>query len=141
MDARQYLNQARVISAKLTAKREEIEEIESLLLQGVSFEEKSGSVSPTNKNERIVFKLIELKDELNHQLVDLISKQTAIMETIDRLNTATEITVLHKRYIQFKPFRTIAEELNYSARQVYRIHDDAVIHVQNILNDVTQCHN
>ena len=140
MDARQYLNQARVISAKLQAKRDEIEEIESLLLQGVSFEEKSGSVSPSNKNERIVFKLIELKDELNHQLVDLISKQTEIMETIDRLNTATEITVLHKRYIQFKPFRTIADELNYSARQVYRIHDDAVIHVQNILNDVTQCH-
>lgn len=141
MDARNYLNQARVINAKLKAKQDEIEEITSLTLQGVSYEEKSGTIAPSNKNERIIFRLIELKDELNNQLLDLVEKQVEIMETIDKLDTGVEIAILHKRYLQFKTFRTIADELNYSSRQVYRIHDEAVSHIQQILNDVVECHN
>lgn len=137
MDARSYLNQARVIDAKIQAKRDEITKIESLLLQGVSFEEKVGT-SSGNKNERIIFHLMELKDELNRQLMELVDKQVEIMETIDKLQSGPEIAILHKRYLQFKTFQVIADEVGYSTRQVYRIHDDAVLHIQQF---VIECHN
>ena len=140
-DARWYLNQARIMSAKAKAKQEEIEKIESLLLQGVSFGEKLGSGTNLNKNEHIIFRLIELKDQLNWQLEELIEKQVEIMGMIDRLSSAEEISILHKRYLQSKKFVVIADEMSYSRQQVYRIHDQAVADIQKLLNDVTQCYN
>lgn len=140
-DARWYLNQARIMSAKAKAKQEEIEKIESLLLQGVSFGEKLGSGNDLNKNEHIIFRLIELKDQLNWQLEELIEKQVEIMGMIDRLSSAEEISILHKRYLQSKKFVVIADEMSYSRQQVYRIHDQAVADIQKLLNDVTQCYN
>lgn len=138
-DARWYLNQARIMSAKAKAKQEEIEKIESLLLQGVSFGEKLGSGNNLNKNEHIIFRLIELKDQLNWQLEELIEKQVEIMGMIDRLSSAEEISILHKRYLQSKKFVVIADEMNYSERQVYRVHDQAVADIQKLLNDVIEC--
>lgn len=138
-DARWYLNQARIMSAKAKAKQEEIEKIESLLLQGVSFGEKLGSGNNLNKNEHIIFRLIELKDQLNWQLEELIEKQVEIMGMIDKLSSAEEISILHKRYLQSKKFVVIADEMNYSERQVYRVHDQAVADIQKLLNDVIEC--
>ena len=139
IEARWYLNQARIMSAKAKAKQEEIEKIESLLLQGVSFEEKLGSGNNLNKNEHIIYRLIELKDQLNYQLAELVEKQVEIMGMIDRLSSAEEISILHKRYLQSKKFIVIADEMNYSERQVYRVHDQAVADIQKLLNDVIEC--
>lgn len=118
--------------------REELTKIESLLLQGVSFEEKLGS-GDNNKNERVIFRLLELKDKLIDQLNDFINSIADITQTINKLEDANEITVLHKRYIQFKTFSVIAEEMSYSTRQTYRIHDQGVIDIQKII-DVIECH-
>lgn len=118
--------------------REELTKVEGLLLQGVSFEEKLGS-GDNNKNERVIFRLLELKDKLMFQLDEFISSITEIAETIDKLEDGNEITVLHKRYIQFKTFAQIADEMNYSTRQTYRIHDNAVADVQRLLNDGIEC--
>lgn len=138
MEARSYLNQAYVLQRKMENTREELTKVEGLLLQGVSFEEKLGS-GDNNKNERVIFRLLELKDKLMFQLDEFISSITEIAETIDKLEDGNEITVLHKRYIQFKTFAQIAEEMNYSTRQTYRIHDNAVADVQRLLNDVIEC--
>ena len=100
--------------------REELTKVEGLLLQGVSFEEKLGS-GDNNKNERVIFRLLELKDKLVFQLDEFISSITEIAETINQLEDGNEITVLHKRYIQFKTF------------------DNAVADVQRLLNDVIEC--
>lgn len=138
MEARSYLNQAYILQRKMENTREELTKVEGLLLQGVSFEEKLGS-GDNNKNERVIFRLLELKDKLMFQLDEFISSITEIAETINQLEDGNEITVLHKRYIQFKTFAQIAEEMNYSTRQTYRIHDNAVADVQRLLNDVIEC--
>lgn len=138
MEARSYLNQAYILQRKMENTREELTKVEGLLLQGVSFEEKLGS-GDNNKNERVIFRLLELKDKLMFQLDEFISSITEIAETINQLDDGNEITVLHKRYIQFKTFAQIAEEMNYSTRQTYRIHDNAVADVQRLLNDVIEC--
>lgn len=138
MEARSYLNQAYVLQRKMENTREELTKVEGLLLQGVSFEEKLGS-GDNNKNERVIFRLLELKDKLMFQLDEFISSITEIAETINQLEDGNEITVLHKRYIQFKTFAQIAEEMNYSTRQTYRIHDNAIADVQRLLNDVIEC--
>lgn len=138
MEARSYLNQAYILQRKMENTREELTKVEGLLLQGVSFEEKLGS-GDNNKNERVIFRLLELKDKLMFQLDEFISSITEIAETINQLEDGNEITVLHKRYIQFKTFAQIADEMNYSTRQTYRIHDNAVADVQRLLNDVIEC--
>lgn len=134
MNAREYLGQAWAIQKRIDTTRDELEKVESLLLQGVSFEEKLGS-GDNNKNERVIFKILDLQEKLTHQLEDFIDALTEITHTINQLDDANEVTVLYKRYIAFEKFSVIADEMNYSLRQTYRIHDQAVLSVQVIINN------
>lgn len=134
MNAREYLGQAWTIQKRIDTTRDELEKVESLLLQGVSFEEKLGS-GDNNKNERVIFKILDLQEKLTHQLEDFIDALTEITHTINQIDDANEVTVLYKRYIAFEKFSVIADEMNYSLRQTYRIHDQAVLSVQVIINN------
>ena len=133
MDAKEYLNQARILNNKYRAKQDEITSIEALLLQAVSYG-KDGTMShDNNKNERIILKLMELQDDLNKQLLELMDKKAEIFKTIDKVEDPNELSLLHKRYAQFKGWNQISIELGYSEAQVFRIHSCAIRSVEEIL--------
>lgn len=50
--------------------------------------------------------------------------------------TPNEYDVLHRRYIRYMTWGQIAKDLNYSKRQVYRIHKKGL----KMTHNVTQCH-
>lgn len=134
MNAKEYLNQARVINARIQARKDEITRLEAMLLRGISYEGEVGSSTPnSNGNEQIIFKIVELKGLLNHQLLELVDKQTEILATIDRLTEANEIVVLSKRYLQMKAWTTICNEMGYSDARVYQIHKSALDHIDELL--------
>jgi len=135
VNAKEYLNQARVINARIQARKDEITRLEAMLLRGISYEGDVGSSTPnSNGNEQIIFKIVELKGLLNHQLLELVEKQTEILATIDRLTEANEIVVLSKRYLQMKAWTTICNEMGYSDARVYQIHKSALDHIDELLN-------
>lgn len=135
MNAKEYLNQARLLNIKYRAKQDEEEAIEALLLQAVSYG-KDGTMShDNNKNEKIILKLMQIQDEVNQQLMELMDKQQEIIDTIDKVPDAIELAVLHKRYAQFKGWSQIAIELDYSLAQIYRVHANALESVEKILKD------
>lgn len=135
MTAKEYLNQARLLNTKYRAKQDEVTAIEALLLQAVNYGNETHTVGNNNKNEKIILKLMELQDELNRQLLELMDKQEEITKTIDKVQNAVELAVLHKRYAQFKGWSQIAIELDYSPAQIYRVHASALESVDKILKD------
>lgn len=50
-----------------------------------------------------------------------------------------ERAVITGRYVRGLRWDTLARELNYSTRQVQRIHGNALLHLAQV-NDVAQCH-
>lgn len=139
MDAKEYLNQARAINARIEARKEEITKLEAMLLRGISYEG-DGSTKQHNPkgNEQIIFKIVELKGMLSHQLMELVSTQSEILATIDKLTEANEITVLSKRYLQMKPWSIIQREMGYSEARIYQIHKMALSHVDDLLNIIVK---
>lgn len=137
MDAKEYLNQARIINARITARKEEISRLEAMLLRGISYEG-DGSIKTSNPkgNEQIIFKIVELKGLLNHQLMELVDMQAQILATIDRLAEANEIILLSKRYLQMKPWSIIQREMGYSEARVYQIHKEALNHIDDLLKTI-----
>ena len=133
MDAKEYLNQARILNTKYKAKQEEITAIEALLLQAVSYSNEPHTIGNNNKNEKIILRLMELQDDLNKQLLELMDKQREIIETINMVEDPIELTVLQKRYAQFKGWSQISIELGYSEAQIFRIHSCALKSVNVIL--------
>lgn len=137
MNAKEYLNQARVINARIQTRKDEITRLEAMLLKGISYEEKSGRATPnTNGSEQVIYKIIEQKGLLNHQLLELVDTQAQILAIIDKLEEANEIVILSKRYIQLKSWQVICDEMGYSDARVYQIHKCALDHVDNLLNTI-----
>ena len=102
MDAKEYLNQARILNNKYRAKQDEITCIEALLLQAVSYG-KDGTMShDNNKNERIILKLMELQDDMNKQLLELMDKKAEIIKTIDKgVDIESGPSCHHKSFMSF----------------------------------------
>ena len=67
-----------------------------------------------------------------------IAKLTAIKEeifaAIYKVENSTYRTLLIKRYIQFKTWETIAEEMHYDRRNITRMHNKTLRIMQKIIN-------
>ena len=71
----------------------------------------------------------ELEGEILTEYAHLIEKQKEIKKAIRQVPNDTQRMVLEKRYLVGLPFFCIAQEMNYSERQVLRLHTDGLEHV------------
>ena len=60
----------------------------------------------------------------------LVELKADIMKTISRVPDARERVVLELRYLAFKDWASIADALGLHVRQVYRLHDEALRHIE-----------
>lgn len=69
----------------------------------------------------IVAELIRLQDRYQANLAQLIAAQNRVENLIDRLDPL-ERSLMRSRYIKGQTWEEVCVELNYSWRQVHRIH-------------------
>ena len=84
---------------------------------------------PTGGGERTdILTLITKIEDSQIELIQKQSKLVDIMEsienTIDRLEDSTERIILRSRYLECKKWEQICVELNYSWRQIHRLHSN-----------------
>lgn len=92
----------------------------------------SGTVS--RKVEDAVIKLIALAEETDRLVDQYIDCKQKVIKELEKL-PEREYAVLHKRYILYKTWEQIAEELSYSTVQIWRISKNGL----KILEDVIEC--
>ena len=80
-------------------------------------EEGADILTLTTKIEDSQIKLIQKQSKL----VDIME---SIEHTIDGLEDSTERLILRSRYLQCKKWEEICVELNYSWRQIHRLHSN-----------------
>ena len=135
-EARKYLNRARIVSALINEKEIEIVKLQAMIEGGaISFESDGSTKSSVDngRNERMIIQLTMLKDELEEQQKNSLELKSEIMATIDKLENANYISVLYGRYIHFKSFYEISEDMNYSVDWVKTLHRNALNEVEEIL--------
>lgn len=68
----------------------------------------------------------EIELEIRSKRKECIYKKLEIERCILDMEDGVECDVLHKRYIEFKPWEQICVEINYSWMQTHRIHSRAL---------------
>lgn len=135
MDPREYLQQIRNINLKIQLIYDEISEIKALLgVQAINYE-RAGTLSSSSgdKVARLVLKLIDKQNELLEQYVKLQEKKAEIRETVYQLDDSKQIELLIRRYFNFQRWEQIADSMNYSRRQITRLHGEALNNIGKII--------
>lgn len=133
MTAKEYLQQIRKIDLLIQNKLEQAQELRSKLeVKGINFES-DGSTSATRnvtKMNELIVSVVTLEEEINQQIDLLINKKREVMELVDSLDNADEISLLYKRYFNYMSWEEIAVDMKFSYKHIHRIHGNALKSIQ-----------
>lgn len=77
--------------------------------------------------------IIELDANIDRKIDQLVGIKTEIVDGIAQIDDARYRTLLTARYVSYKTWEQIAVELNYSWRQVHRLHGQALQEMERII--------
>ena len=147
MTAKEYLQQAYFLDRKaemLLAKAQRLRE--SLYGRGAGLHTVRVKSSPHGTLEAAIAQVEEYERQADKTIVELVGKRIEIEKTIAAVADDAQREVLERRYLMYQPWETcfdkrtgqkvigIDEAMHYSARQIYRIHGEALLSV-----DVSEC--
>lgn len=129
MTTKQYLNQIARINRMINNKLAEIYQLKTMVcsISVSANEDKVQSSSDKDKLGSSVAKIVDLENEINKAIDVYVDKKERIVSQIDSIKDIMEYQVLFSRYIEYKTFEQIAEDNNYSVRQILRIHGNALV--------------
>lgn len=136
MDAIDYLKQARILQRAFDAKVKVLEEKHHSLFLGVNVGDSVRvQTSPSlDGNQTAIAEFEDLRLEIAVSEVELIRKKNEIIDTVRMLSDPDQVDVLIGRWVERKKVEQIAVDMNYSYRQVQRIHKKGVKKLQKIID-------
>lgn len=128
MTTKQYLNQIGRINKTINNKLSEIYQLKSMACS-ISVAADSDRVQTSGSKDRLgdtVSKIVDLECEIDSIIDGFIEKKSRIVNQIENIDDDMQYQILFSRYINGKTFEAIADENNYSVRQILRIHGNAL---------------
>ena len=113
----------RTAEIKIEQKEEELERLKSSL-ESISAGTDSERVqtTPRDRLSEGITRIVDLEEEINSDLGALLMFRNKIINEIQSMDNPIYINILYKRYVQYKSLEEIAVEMNYSYRQILRLH-------------------
>lgn len=136
MKAKEYLQQLKRLDTLINQKIKELDELRSMSTVGAvdySTERVQSSHSQEAPFVRIVHKMIELEQEINAEIDTFVDEKHRIINQIQGLKNPDYISLLFKRYVEFKKFETIAVEMNYTYQYILNMHGYALKSFEEII--------
>lgn len=134
-EAQIFLEQVEKLDAKIKNKPIEMQQWKDIAL-GITASmdgERVQSSGAKSKMANAVERLVDAEAEIDALVDELIDTKKKVIQTIERLDSATEYKLLHLRYIQFVPLKNIADEWNVEYTTITTTHGRALKNVQCIL--------
>ena len=129
MNPKEYMAEADHLRRRIERKENEIRTLrasaEGMMGAGNNDMPKSDSKN-LHKMESAVCKIIALQEELSGIRLELDTLMNSMRERINAINNYDVQDLLIKRYIEFKPWKIVANELYISERQAYYLHREAL---------------
>jgi hypothetical protein len=88
----------------------------------------------SDKVGNVAAKIVDLEAEINRLIDKFIDDKQERIKVIEQVDDALLYTILHKHYVQYKKFVTIAEEEHYTEVHISNKHQEALEKVQEILD-------
>ncbi len=129
MSPKEYMAEADRLRRRIERKENEIRTLrasaEGMMGAGNNDMPKSDSKN-LHKMESAVCKIIALQEEVSGIRLELDTLMNSMRERINAINNYDVQDLLIKRYIEFKPWKIVANELYISERQAYYLHREAL---------------
>ena len=131
-----WLNQVRkmdeLIDAKI-AERGRLNEIATNIsarpLDGMPYNN-TGTVSQTMQNA--VASIIDLEKEIDRLIDKYVDYKAQVVKALEQLPTV-QYGVMHRHYIRYMTWEQVAEDMNYSTVQVWRIRKKALKNLEDVI--------
>lgn len=129
MTASEYMDKANILLRRIKRKRREASKImlTEMAPSSPSYSDmpKNTNLNPHQKAEKIE-KAIDLNREADTALAELEELKNKFQMAILSLDSPDDRDLLCKRYIEFKNWKMIADEIGYSESHTKRLHSIAV---------------
>lgn len=127
MTAKEYLQQVRLADVKMLQRVNQLKEVRASIsyMSGIDYSKERVQSTPQAGNKQIE-KLVDLEAEVNNIIDETVAAKHKVINEIQSLDNADYIQLLYKRYIEFKPFETIASEMYLSYYRTCHLHGDAL---------------
>ena len=136
VDAKTFLSGAFCMELQVRSKQEQIEALRSLaskVTQTFGGEPVSHTRNVTSMQDTVA-KILAAEEELNRRIDQLVDQKLQISRVIDCVQNVSYRLILEERYILFKQWDEIAEDLGLTARWLQVKHQEALDAVQEILD-------
>ena len=124
MTAKEFLEQVRYVDQAIDSKLEQVQKLRNESTKATSLvSDMPRSSSPNlQRLEDTIIKIIDLEHEINRDIDWLVDLKKAARVSINAMANPEERLVLELRYLCYKAWPEIAEELDFSESNVYRLH-------------------
>ena len=132
-----YLKQIKIMDAKINADIEELTSLETLATRTTSVlgGDRVQSSGSQQKMADSVAKIVDLREQINTEIDRFIDYKQEARELISDCE-AECITLISKRYFQFKTWESIAVDMNFTYQWVSGgLHQKALAQVQKALDE------
>ncbi len=126
MTKKEFLEQAFYLNNEIKVKKEEIEKLESLVVYISPQIRELTSPSFENNKEKMMCEIADYKDELVRDITRLVYLKHQIIKAINQVEDSNYRTILTLKFIEFKTWEAIAEELDYGDRHLRRLSKKAI---------------
>ncbi len=135
IEAKEYLQQVRNADIAVNNKMEELAGLEALATKINALNE-GDRVQATGSQDKMadtVCKIADLKAEIQAEIDSLLALKREVRGVIKQVSEPVLMSLLHKRYLQYKSWKEIAVEMNYSLDRTYTLHGKALKSINSIL--------
>ena len=128
MNAKEYLSQAMYIDQRIDSKLEQIMKLrESATKATATLSDMPRPDSPNVQSmEETIVKIVDLEREINRDIDALVDLKAEARKVISKLDNPEQQLILEMRYLCYKSWAEIAEDLSFSESNVYKIHGAAL---------------
>ena len=137
MTLKQYLNRGIDLNREIVIMKEEMKNIsESLTRLSINLDSDKIKKSPTiSPLENGVVHMVQLEKEIQDAIERLATIGSETMLVINKLDDYNSRTLLIKRYVGFKSWETIAQEMNISRRGAQNKYYYALNKLETLMKD------
>lgn len=130
MKAKEYLQQLQRLDTVINQKIKEVQDlrIQAQSTGGLDYSKERVQTSPFGDAPFVkpICRIIDLEAEINAEIDRFVDEKHKIINQIQGLKNSDYISLLFKRYVEFKKFETIAVEMNFTYQYVLNMHGYAL---------------
>ena len=124
----EYLRRALILDMQIDAGFERIQQLRALAARRTAVygrERAGGSCAPDSRMD-VVARIVDAERELDAQIDRMIAMREEIQATIARVSDERMRVLLELRYLNGRTWEDVAEQMNYTTRNIYNLHSAAL---------------